>query len=402
MSPDGASRVTFGGLLRAVDDGTPDPKVRVLRERVVAAARWARPTRFARRSTTRWRPRCACGSCPSSPLCMEVKAGAPAPRDWSVVAAARRRRPVHRLLRRALVLRLRPGRRARARGRAARARVARAGGSRARTPRRRGRCRSRTRRSWCRARRARCAQGGRRRRPAPGEDPRIARWLDAALDDLDALRLALPAQPDDEFYAAGAPWFLTLFGRDSLWAARLALPVDRRIAASTLRVLARLQGDATDVDSAEQPGKILHELRGAPLEMPGEGITLPPVYYGTVDATALWVCLLADAHAAGMPDDEVRGAAARAAAGARLAAERRHGRRRVHRLHRRDRPRAHEPGLEGLGRFDPVALRASSRRGRSPCARCRATRTRRRSRARSCSTASGNRGRRAPRTGRRA
>ena len=71
-------------------------------------------------------------------------------------------------------------------------------------------------------------------------------------------------------------------------------------------MLARLQGDATDVESAEQPGKILHELRGAPLEMPGEGITLPPVYYGTVDATALWVCLLADARRWGMPDDEVR------------------------------------------------------------------------------------------------
>ena len=47
--------------------------------------------------------------------------------------------------------------------------------------------------------------------------------------------------------------------------------------------------------SAQQPGKILHELRGEPLAMPGEGIVLPPVYYGTVDATALWVCLLGDA-----------------------------------------------------------------------------------------------------------
>jgi hypothetical protein len=142
--------------------------------------------------------------------------------------------------------------------------------------------------------------------PEVGGDPRLQRWVDTALADLDALRLTLPDRPDDEFFAAGAPWFLTLFGRDSIWAARLALPVDRGIAASTLRVLARFQGTQDDADSAEQPGKILHELRGEPLAMPGEGIVLPPVYYGTVDATALWVCLLADAYDAGMPEPELR------------------------------------------------------------------------------------------------
>ena len=68
-------------------------------------------------------------------------------------------------------------------------------------------------------------------------DPRVRRWLDRAADDLAALRLALPAHPDDAFYAAGAPWFFTLFGRDSIWAARLALAQDPGIAASTLRVL---------------------------------------------------------------------------------------------------------------------------------------------------------------------
>ena len=142
--------------------------------------------------------------------------------------------------------------------------------------------------------------------PLIGGDPRLQRWLDAALGDLDALRLTLPGRPDDEFFAAGAPWFLTLFGRDSLWAARLALTVDPDVAASTLRVLARFQGDRAHPESAEQPGKILHELRGEPLAMPGEGVVLPPVYYGTVDATALWVCLLSDAQHAGMPDAEVR------------------------------------------------------------------------------------------------
>ncbi len=137
-------------------------------------------------------------------------------------------------------------------------------------------------------------------------DPRVGRWLKTALGDLDALRLALPEHPEDEFYAAGAPWFFTLFGRDSLWAARLMLPVDHRIAASTLRVLARLQGTKHDPDSAEEPGKIAHELRSSELTMPAVGISLPPVYYGTVDATALWVSLLADSWKSGMPDEEVR------------------------------------------------------------------------------------------------
>lgn len=139
-----------------------------------------------------------------------------------------------------------------------------------------------------------------------GGDPRLRRWVDRAVSDLDALRLTLPGAPDDEFLAAGAPWFLTLFGRDSLWAARLMLPVDVGIAASTLRVLARMQGAKTDPTTAEEPGKILHELRAGELAIPGEGILLPPVYYGTVDATPLWVCLLAEAAAAGMPESEVR------------------------------------------------------------------------------------------------
>lgn len=142
--------------------------------------------------------------------------------------------------------------------------------------------------------------------PAADVDPRLRRWVTRALGDLEALRLTLPGHPDDAFLAAGAPWFLTLFGRDSLWAARLMLSVDVDIAASTLRVLARLQGSATNPAIAEQPGKIMHELRSGELAIPGEGVVLPPLYYGTVDATPLWVCLLADAAEFGMPDDEVR------------------------------------------------------------------------------------------------
>ncbi|MDQ4213848.1 glycogen debranching N-terminal domain-containing protein [Microbacterium sp. ASV81] len=137
-------------------------------------------------------------------------------------------------------------------------------------------------------------------------DPRLRRWLDRAAGDLAALRLAVPAHPEDAFYAAGAPWFFTLFGRDSIWAARLALTLDPAIAASTLRVLGRLQGTKKDPATAEAPGKIPHELRSGALSLPNEGVRLPPLYYGTVDATPLWVCLLADARDAGMPEAEVR------------------------------------------------------------------------------------------------
>ncbi|WP_447947670.1 glycogen debranching N-terminal domain-containing protein [Microbacterium maritypicum] len=142
--------------------------------------------------------------------------------------------------------------------------------------------------------------------PTVPTDSRAARWMKQAAADLSALRLALPAHPEDAFYAAGAPWFFTLFGRDSLWAARLALAIDPDMAASTLRVLARLQGTAHDASTAEAPGKIAHELRSGALSLPNEGVHLPPLYYGTVDATPLWVCLLADAHAEGMSEREVR------------------------------------------------------------------------------------------------
>ena len=85
----------------------------------------------------------------------------------------------------------------------------------------------------------------------------------------------------------------------------MMIPVDVSIAASTLRVLARLQGTKDDAASEEEPGKIPHELRAASLPIAKEDLSLPPLYYGTVDATALWVCLLVDAWRAGMPVEEV-------------------------------------------------------------------------------------------------
>jgi len=134
-------------------------------------------------------------------------------------------------------------------------------------------------------------------------DPRLAPWLARSVADLASLRLALPGEPGDVFYAAGAPWYFTLFGRDSLWAARLTLPLGLDIARGTLRALARLQGRDEDPRTGEQPGKIPHELRRDDLQL--GGFTLPPLYYGTVDATPLWICLLHDAWRAGLPDEDV-------------------------------------------------------------------------------------------------
>lgn len=139
--------------------------------------------------------------------------------------------------------------------------------------------------------------------PDVGDD-RLRRWIAQASADLDALRMRRPGSPD-EFLAAGAPWFFTLFGRDSIWAARFLLPVDWHMAASTLRVLAGLQGTRHDPATGEQPGKIMHEIRQARLRANSGQVSLPPLYYGTIDATPLWICLLHDAWRAGMPEAEV-------------------------------------------------------------------------------------------------
>jgi glycogen debranching enzyme len=138
------------------------------------------------------------------------------------------------------------------------------------------------------------------------DDPRVGRAFTAAADDLRHLLLRDPDAPDDVFAAAGTPWYLTLFGRDSLWAARMMLPFGTELAAGTLRTLARRQGRRHDDSSAEAPGKIPHELRRTAYVDPESGLALPPVYYGTVDATALWVTLLGEAWQWGLPLDDVR------------------------------------------------------------------------------------------------
>lgn len=128
-----------------------------------------------------------------------------------------------------------------------------------------------------------------------------------SFDDLESLQLSLPALPDASFVAAGAPWFLTLFGRDSIVAARMLLPVAPEVARGTLAALAHLQGITDDRASAEAPGRIVHELRRDVTQHLGGGkrLVLPPRYYGTVDATPLWVSLLHDAWRAGLTQTEV-------------------------------------------------------------------------------------------------
>ncbi|RCG32384.1 amylo-alpha-1,6-glucosidase [Sphaerisporangium album] len=137
------------------------------------------------------------------------------------------------------------------------------------------------------------------------DDHRLTRLFDRSLDDLRSLRLAETGAPRDTFLGAGVPWFLTLFGRDSIWAARMLLPLGTDLAAGTLRVLARRQGVRSDPGSGEDPGKIMHELRRHDVVLSGNGLRLPAAYYGTIDATPLWISLLHDAWRWGMPEDEV-------------------------------------------------------------------------------------------------
>ncbi len=111
-------------------------------------------------------------------------------------------------------------------------------------------------------------------------------WRQAVLD----LRALLLATPEGPVPAAGIPWFVAPFGRDSLLTAFMILPWGREVAKGVLRYLARRQGTAWDPWREEEPGKILHEVRLGELSRTGR---LPFArYYGTVDATPLFLVLL--------------------------------------------------------------------------------------------------------------
>ncbi|QIG42405.1 amylo-alpha-1,6-glucosidase [Nocardioides anomalus] len=120
----------------------------------------------------------------------------------------------------------------------------------------------------------------------------LQRVLRRSQQDLGALRIFGPGDDSLAAVAAGAPWFMALFGRDSLLTAYMALPVDRSLALGTLRTLARHQGRVADALTEEEPGRILHEVRLG-VES-GLALGGGSVYYGSVDATPLFVVLLGE------------------------------------------------------------------------------------------------------------
>lgn len=135
--------------------------------------------------------------------------------------------------------------------------------------------------------------GWRRRLPAIEVDHAgFAAVLARSTEDLGALRLFDADDSTRPPIAAGAPWFMTLFGRDSLLASWMAMLVDPDLALGTLEALARRQGTEVDPATEEEPGRILHEIRtGASATHSLGGAT---AYYGSVDATPLFVMLLGE------------------------------------------------------------------------------------------------------------
>jgi glycogen debranching enzyme len=123
-----------------------------------------------------------------------------------------------------------------------------------------------------------------------GSDHRWARAVDGAVADLASLRME---QDGTRFTAAGAPWFMALFGRDALLTAFSALPLGTDDVLDILEALAARQGTRHDARSLEQPGRILHELRTGASGVFGLDPGEP--YYGTADATPLFVLVLAEA-----------------------------------------------------------------------------------------------------------
>jgi glycogen debranching enzyme len=118
------------------------------------------------------------------------------------------------------------------------------------------------------------------------DNPLFNRWLDRSVADL---YMMLTDTPYGAYPYAGVPWYNTVFGRDGIWTALFTSWIDPEIMRGVLGYLAATQADRHDDARDAEPGKILHELRTGEMAALGE---IPfGRYYGTIDATPLYVML---------------------------------------------------------------------------------------------------------------
>ena len=122
------------------------------------------------------------------------------------------------------------------------------------------------------------------------DNPRVNEVLDRAIKDV---RMLCNTYDTGIYPTGGLPWYAVPFGRDTLITSILLLHVNPALAGGVLRFLAKHQGRRMDEDSEEQPGKILHEVRSG--EVVDRGVW-PHILYGTIDATALFLCALTEAE----------------------------------------------------------------------------------------------------------
>ena len=122
------------------------------------------------------------------------------------------------------------------------------------------------------------------------DDDRLRATYRRSLVDLAALRFSPLVAGGRSLPAAGLPWFMTMFGRDSILTSLQALPFTPELAATTLKALGDWQGSRIDDFRDEDPGRILHEMRYGEMTAFEERPHSP--YYGCADATPLYVVLL--------------------------------------------------------------------------------------------------------------
>ena len=196
-----------------------------------------------------------------------------------------------------------------------------------------------------------------------------------SLVDLAALRFYPESVPDSSLPAAGLPWFMALFGRDSLITSYQAIPFVPELARTTLLALGAHQATEWDDFRDAEPGKILHELRHGELAHFGERPHSP--YFGSADATPLFLVVLDEYERWTGDAETVRAAGGRGPGGAGVDGALRRPRRR--RLHRVPDPqpddRAGQPVLEGLVELDRPPRRPAGHAARGPAARSRGTPT---------------------------